>query len=145
MTMVISFIFILTFYIEKYVCSTSTSSQVAMVHSIKVLYCIPTMFVAGSILRQSMKNFHFSPNVDLLFCIISWDLIMCSFFSNWSFNIRRAHLFTIFSLLIYNVFGTDDNNVFNVIIMFFAKESLSIWNFKLRIMQYSNPNFNILP
>ena len=70
-TMILSLIFILTFNMEKDDCSTSISSQVAIVHSIQVLYCIPTMFCGRVIPMKINKKIHFSSNVNWLSCINS--------------------------------------------------------------------------
>ena len=59
--MMISFISILTFYMEKDDCSTPTSSQVAIVHSIQVLYFIPTIFcgrVVSEAIDEKISPFH---------------------------------------------------------------------------------------
>ena len=69
MTMGKSFIFIFTFYIEKYVCSTSTSGQVAR----KVLYCIPTMFcgrISPETINEKLPLFFVLVVVVYLFAVI---------------------------------------------------------------------------
>ena len=67
-----------------------------------------------------MKVFHFSSKDFLLFGFISQDLIMCRFFKSDLFTSDTDVCSPFF--LIYNIFGTDNNNVFNVVALFFTKD-----------------------
>ena len=89
-----------------------------------------------------MKILQLLSKLDICVEINSCVLRMWRFFS---MALLRSARFILSPFLVYHIFNTDNNSLFDVLIIFFSKYFFSVRDFEMRTIYPSYPLFCILP